>query len=484
MESIPERSKPFFRLSPVAGHAAKGPAWYAIQRGELGSRLDAYSNQPHFRRLFEQIHNSGYQISTFAQIAERIFSGSTPLAKGDAYVEPPQGVRFLRSGEITSDGGVTATSEIHINTVVHEGVMKRSQLQRGDLLIAIVGATIGAAGIYDRDEPANINQAIAAVRLGDKDVSREFACWYLHSNLGQKLLDFFKRPVARANINLEEIGKIPLIIPNKRKQAELVGAIEVAREKRRDKLAEADNLLTGLDRFVLSTLGLNLPSKDERKVFAVTVHDTQTQSHINPDYFHPERILALRALDIASQKIPYAKLAEVVSFVRDQLKTPGPNYLSLANVQSNTGELTDADEEATGTCFQFQKGDVLFARLRPYLNKVYHAEMDGCCSTEFHVLRTKDAQTLRSEYLATILRSNLILAQTRHMMTGNTHPRLSNDDVADLFIPIPEPDIQATIVTEVRRRREEAYSLHAEAEAGWQDAKRWFEEQLLGNTQP
>ena len=65
------------------------------------------------------------------------------------------------------------------------------------------------------------------------------------------------------------------------------------------------------------------------------------------------------------------------------------------------------------------------------------------------------------------------------MMTGNTHPRLTNDDVANLGIPIPKQEVQEAIVAEICRRREKSRRLRAEAESGWQDAKRWFEEQLL-----
>lgn len=357
-------------------------------------RIDAYSNQPHFRKLLLQIQNAGHRVVTLSEIAERIFSGITPLAKGDAYVVPPFGVRFIRSGEITAEGGVTPESEVHINKSIHQGMMKRSQLERGDLLIAIVGATIGSAGIYDRDEQANINQAIAAVRLRDGSVTREFACWYLHSHLGQQLLDFFKRPVARANINLEEVGEIPILIPNDGKQSELVAGMDAAREKRRAKLAEADALLAGLDDFLLTTLGLTKPPKDARRVFAASVRAARKQSHLNADYFHPERILALRAMEAVSQRLPCARLSEVVVFIRDQIKTLGQNYLSLAHVQSNTEELVNADDEAAGACSEFQTDDVLFARLRPYLNKVYRAEMEGCCSPEFHVLRVKNVKKL------------------------------------------------------------------------------------------
>ena len=106
----------------------------------------------------------------------------------------------------------------------------------------------------------------------------------------------------------------------------------------------------------------------------------------------------------------------------------------------------------------------------------------GCCSTEFHVLRVKDGETLLPEYLAAILRSRLVLSQTVHMMTGNTHPRLTNDDVANLTIPIPTPDVQARVAGEIVRRREMARRLRGEAEAGWAAAKGWFEVELLGTS--
>ena len=169
-----------------------------------------------------------------------------------------------------------------------------------------------------------------------------------------------------------------------------------------------------------------------------------------------------------------------MSFRREQLPTPKEPYLSLAHVQSHTGELTDSTDTASGACFVYRRNDVLFARLRPYLNKVHRAESDGTCSTEFHVLRITDSCALRPDYLAAILRSKVVLAQTVHMATGNTHPRLTNEDVANLAIPVPAPAVQERITAKVARRRQQVRRLRAEADAGWQTARRWFEEQLLG----
>ena len=219
-------------------------------------------------------------------------------------------------------------------------------------------------------------------------------------------------------------------------------------------------------------------------MFAVSLAQMSSQGKINSDYYHPERIQALRGLDQAADSMTVAQLAEVVDFAREQLKTPGDNYLSLAHVQSHTGELTDATDTASGNCFYLPCQRRAVRPFAAYLNKVYRAEVDGCCSTEFHVLRVKDSKALLPEYLAVILRSRLVLSQTVHMMTGNTHPRLTNDDVADLTVPIPSPEVQASVANEIVRRREEARRLRGEAEAGWETTKEWFEIQVLGADLP
>jgi hypothetical protein len=66
------------------------------------------------------------------------------------------------------------------------------------------------------------------------------------------------------------------------------------------------------------------------------------------------------------------------------------------------------------------------------------------------------------------------------MMTGNTHPRLANEDVINLVVPVADPKVQEAIAAEVVRRREEARRLRGQAHSSWDEAMRGFEEELLG----
>lgn len=388
-------------------------------------------------------------------------------------------VPFVRATDI-KEGQIQLENLLHISSE-QPPKMNKCLLNGGEVIVVRSDANTGDSAFV----PFELAGSYAAYDLILKfknTVDPKFVAYFLDSELGRLQLNLVRGRSAQPHVNAEEVSEIRIVLPKLNKQIELVAAMDEARSQRKQKLAEADNLLSSLDDYLLNILRLEAPVKDDRKVFAISLQDVQSQGRLNSDYFHPERILALRAMITASETINCEKLENIVDFVRDKIKKPSENYLGLAHVQSNTGELVNVDDIAKGDCFTFRTNDVLFARLRSYLNKVYCAEIDGCCSPEFHVLRIYDKNLILPQYLSVILRSHLILAQTIHMMTGNTHPRLTNDDVTNLLIPIPKLETQEEISQEVQRRRSESQRLRSEAETGWQLAKQWFEDQLLGGS--
>jgi restriction endonuclease S subunit len=120
--------------------------------------------------------------------------------------------------------------------------MKSSKLIKGDLMIAIVGATIGQVGIYLDEKEANINQAIALVRL-NIDINSQYVKEIIKSSIGQMNLNRLKRPVARANINLEEISTMKIVLPPIDKQNQIAAHIENIRSQAKQLQTEAAQIL-------------------------------------------------------------------------------------------------------------------------------------------------------------------------------------------------------------------------------------------------
>lgn len=119
------------------------------------------------------------------------------------------------------------------------------------------------------------------------------------------------------------------------------------------------------------------------------------------------------------------------------------------------------EKESISSAIEFKKGQVLFPKLRPYLNKVYFAEFDGVCSTEFHVL---DSKKVSNEYLANFLRTTLVVNQTKYLMSGNTLPRLQTEDIESLLIPILSKTDEEKVNALMKKVFEQKQKNEAEAE--------------------
>lgn len=455
---------------------------YALHRADINRRFDPHFHHPQYEFLLERLRKARWAVVPLSDILLDISGGATPrLSDREQYTS--HGVRFLRILNV-GDGEIVEEDIKYIDDDVHNGLLARSQLAINDVVMTITGRVGNAAVISSKILPSNINQHLVRLRIDTSKCLPEFLCAWLNCPIGLTLTN---RPVTggtRVALDYKSIRRILIPLPKRLSiQEKLVRELNQSRSSYRKKLSQADELLSSLDEYVLGLLGIDSPISNKQSVFAATVLALRENNRANADFFHPERILTLRAIESITQYLSCKALSEIVSFEREQIKTPTENYLGLANVQSDTGELTQLEEDVSGNCFLFRKNDVLFARLRPYLNKVYRAERDGCCSTEFHVLRIMNSEKLSPDYLGVILRSALVLSQTKHMMTGNTHPRLTNEDVIKLVLPIPKMETQRQIASEVRRRQEEARRLKKEADEEWGAAKQRFQEQLLKGTE-
>lgn len=82
----------------------------------------------------------------------------------------------------------------------------------------------------------------------------------------------------------------------------------------------------------------------------------------------------------------------------------------------------------------FEKGDVLFGKLRPYLKKFLFTEFNGVCTTEIWVL--KEQTSLISKWLYYLVQSDRII-EVANQSTGTKMPRAEWKVVGNTEIPLP-----------------------------------------------
>lgn len=236
---------------------------FVVSASELGGRIDPYYYRPIFIENEKKLQK--INCTKLSHQSLSIFSGITPKSGGDAYCAQSVGIPFIRSGDFVEDGQINFPELIHIKPEIHAGLMNGSQIKQDDLLIAIVGATIGKVGIYKDKKDANINQAIAAVRL-KANMRPEFVRAFLLTSVGQRIIDRIKRPVARANLNLEEVASFSIPFFSISKQNEIVRAMDAAYAAKKQKESAAWQLLDSIDDYLLCELGIKLPEQEENTI--------------------------------------------------------------------------------------------------------------------------------------------------------------------------------------------------------------------------
>jgi type I restriction enzyme, S subunit len=131
--------------------------------------------------------------------------------------------------------------------------------------------------------------------------------------------------------------------------------------------------------------------------------------------------------------------------------SPDLPYIGLENIEAHSMRLlgTTAAASMKSAGFMFGPGEVLYGRLRPYLNKVYRASFPGICSAEFIVLRP--GERITGPFLQYVLNSTAFVAFAQSQNAGD-RPRVSFDQLAPFEVPYPQVDEQTHIVQELESR--------------------------------
>ena len=119
--------------------------------------------------------------------------------------------------------------------------------------------------------------------------------------------------------------------------------------------------------------------------------------------------------------------------------------LNLDMVEAQTGKILDylivpKDEVGNSTCV-FDKGNVLYSKLRPYLNKVVIPDRCGYATSELVPLRPVE-EKINRHYLAFMLRSNEFVNMISEKVVGAKMPRVSMSEFKKFEVPLPPIELQ------------------------------------------
>ena len=357
-----------------------------------------------------------------------IVGGGTPSRRQPAYWDgdvpwaTPTDVTGL-SGRVISE---TAAS------ITNEGLARSSAtLLPPNSLLMTTRATIGACAV---------NRAAMATNQGFQNLvpkqstSVEFLYYLIqyHKRRLERLAagsTFLE--VSKGAIRRFQVAAPPL--PEQRKIAAILSSLDDAIEKTQAVIDQVQVVKRGLMQELLTR---GLPGRHTRF--------KQTEIGEIPEEWDMQRLGDVSSIptgQVDPTDEPYATFPLVA-----------PNH-----IESKTGHLlgiqTAAEQRAVSGKYLFEPGDVLYSKIRPYLEKAVVATLYGLCSADMYPLRPRDG--LESKYLLLNLLSQRFTDFANSLSTRTGIPKINREQLGSYRLAIPSRSEQfqiAQVIDDIDRR--------------------------------
>ena len=379
----------------------------------------------------------------------------TKIVDGDH--NPPIAQKAESEYIMISSKNVVNDSIIHLDDVRHlsradfELSNARTQVSKGDVLFTSV-ASLGRTCIYDLDYPITFQRSVTVICT---KIFNRYLKLFLDSPLYQNYVGENARGTAQKGFYINQISDSWVPIPPLNEQIRIVekaqSLLDIVQIINYSKEETSNNIIALKSKILDLAISGKLVRQDKSDEPAI-----ELLKRINPQYQPTDN----RHYENVPYKVPekwqWVTLSDISNY-GECINVPVSNIpedswiLELEDIEKDSGRLIQrmnkSKRNINGVRHSFQKGDVLYSKLRTYLNKVLVADQDGYCTTE--IIPITCVQGIVPEYLCHVLRSKYYVDYTISLGYGVKMPRLGTGDALKSMIPVPPYEEQRRIVKSV-----------------------------------
>ncbi|EGN5706450.1 restriction endonuclease subunit S [Campylobacter upsaliensis] len=283
-----------------------------------------------------------------------------------------------------------------------------------DLVLNKMNAVIGSLGVSKYD--GLVSPIYLVLYIENPNYLIAYYSYLFQTKSIQKFLRKFVYGIMeiRESIDYLEFKKMFLPTPPLQEQKEIAEFLDSKCEKIQNYIEKKQKLITLLQ---------------EKK--QALINEVVTKG-LNPNIEFKNSEIAYLGL------IPHhweVKKLKYLATLRNQKSNDSDFKVGLENIESQTGKYISTNEvvfEDSG--IYFYKNDILFGKLRPYLAKVFLADREGVCVSEFLVLTPKKQC---GNFLKFLMLSPLFISVVDGSTYGSKMPRASWEFIGNLKIPLP-----------------------------------------------
>ena len=383
-------------------------------------------------------------MARLGDIATLITKGTTPTTLGFSFQD--EGINFVKIESVSENGTFISEKFDHISKECHDK-LKRSQLQKNDILFSIAGA-IGRTAIVTEDVlPANTNQALAIIRVPQGIINYSFLLYVLQSSVISEQAEKKKQGVAQLNLSLKDISEfhipdIPLvqqqlIVENLDEASSLISL-------RKQQLAKLDELVKA--RFV-ELFGdpidnpKGLPVKTLKELSTLITNGNTPKG--GSENYVDKGILFLRSQNVWRNRIELEDVAYIDEATHHSLKKSSLKHKDI--LITKTGRINTENSS--------------LGRAALYLGDDDSANING------HVYLVRLDGSVVPEYVVTILTSEAYRKYIRKVCVGGIDKRQINlDQVEEFPIILPPVELQKQFATFVEQTDKSKFEIQQSLE--------------------
>lgn len=360
-----------------------------------------------------------------------------------------KGVPVIRIGDIKN-------FEIDISNAMQVQISQdyeNYQIQNGDLLIAMSGATTGKMGIYKLQNPAYLNQRVGNLKIKSNEIIPEYRNFALYA----LQTEIYKRAYggAQPNISKGAIESLKIPLPPLEIQKRIVARLESAFEKIEKGSAHLQDAKTNLAKYKQSLLK---SAFDGTLTAAASLRESAADEAIHKVDCHDLTSSKLAMTDKENPKLPQGWTIKTLGEIAQTTSGGTPSRKKLDYWNGNikwlkSGELNDNYiNEVAETITQsglenssakiFSKGTLLIALYGATIGKLGILNLET--STNQAVCAIMPNKELETKYLFHFLFS--IRNKMIKDAFGGAQSNISQTYLKQIKIPLPPLEIQKQIV--------------------------------------
>ena len=443
---------------------------FILKSSEIEKRLDPFYYVPSIRKLEKQVKSHNPQ--PLREHIMSVASGATPKTteKEKYYSDKEKGIPFLRVQNLSPTGVLDTENCKYINKETHEKYLKRSQVEGGDLLVKITGVgRMAVASVAPDGFIGNTNQHMVVVKTGSKEKSELIAA-YLNTDIAEKLASRRATGGTRPALDYPALLSIPIILDDR-----ILELRKKANEIKQRKEKEAEQLLNGIDDYLLNELDIKLPEKErslKNRIFRMNF------SELSGNRFDANAIFNYY-FKIEGGRFENFKLNEVADIAKGQ-------SITSSEIEEGIYPVIAGGQKSPYSHSEYNyEGDVItISASGAYSGYVwYHKE--PIFASDCNVVISKDNSKIKTLYLFEVLK--LKQKEIYNLQQGSGQPHVYASDLVKLKIPIPTNDNgdfdlykQNEILNHLLGIRKEAKQKIKEAQDFVKSTKKEIEHLILG----